>query len=83
MTWRILCAIETFSLKEVIFEVSSAIGTVGLSLGVTPNLTVVSKVIISFLMFVGRLGGLTLVMALTSRGDNAPVNRPVGKVLIG
>lgn len=79
----ILCAIESFSLKEMLFEVSSAIGTVGLTLGVTPSLTVISKIIISFLMFAGRLGGLTLIMALTSRGTLAPMNRPVGKVLIG
>lgn len=50
---------------QVVFEVASAIGTVGLSMGLTPHLTEVGKVLISILMFVGRIGPVTLVLALS------------------
>ncbi len=79
----ILCAIEPFGLKQVLFETASAIGTVGLSLGITSQLSTASKYIISFLMFAGRLGGLTVVIALRSQSKPSLVSRPVGKVLIG
>ena len=79
----IVCAIEPFTLKEVLFEVSSAIGTVGLSLGITGDMTNISKLIISVLMYVGRLGGLTMLIALTSRGTPPPISRPTEKVLMG
>lgn len=53
-------------MKEVFFEVFSAFGTVGLSLGLTPELTCLSKIIIIFTMYVGRIGPLT-ILAILSR----------------
>ncbi|MCU0960371.1 MAG: hypothetical protein MUF48_09725 [Pirellulaceae bacterium] len=50
------------------FEVTSALGTVGLSLGITPGLTVFGKIIVILLMFIGRLGPITIFVAL-SRGE--------------
>jgi trk system potassium uptake protein len=55
---------EDFSFLEVLFETVSAYGTVGLSLGITPELGEVSRVIVTITMFVGRLGPLALVLAL-------------------
>lgn len=52
---------------EMLFEVTSAFGTVGLSLGVTPTLTNLGRLLITFMMFVGRLGPLTLALAVGSR----------------
>ena len=46
-----------------LFETASAVGTVGLSLGITPGLGWLSKLILTMLMFMGRVGGLTLVFA--------------------
>ena len=46
-----------------LFETASAVGTVGLSLGITPGLGRLSKLILTLLMFMGRVGGLTLVFA--------------------
>lgn len=60
----ILCIIEDISLIEALYETSSAIGTVGSSLGVTTKLSNISKVIIIFLMFMGRVGGLTFIYAI-------------------
>lgn len=54
-------------LLEALFEVTSALGTVGLSLGSTSNLDLFGKLLIAFLMFVGRLGPLTLILALSER----------------
>ena len=53
-----ICAIEPFGLKAVTFEVVSAIATVGLSLGLTPQLSAASRVILILLMYAGRIGGL-------------------------
>ncbi|RMF58281.1 MAG: potassium transporter [Calditrichaeota bacterium] len=52
---------------EMLFEVTSAFGTVGLSLGVTPKLTALGKLLITFMMFVGRLGPITLAVAVGNR----------------
>ena len=78
-----LCAIEPFSLKEITFEVCSAVGTVGLTLGVTPQLGAVSRLILILLMYAGRLGGLTFVLLFSERRSEPPIERPAGKILIG
>jgi trk system potassium uptake protein TrkH len=68
----------------LMFEVTSAFGTVGLSLGITPFLSYLGKVVIILMMFVGRVGPLTLVLAVGSRvATPSKVEYPEGKVLIG
>ena len=62
-----ISAIESLPFLSCFFETSSAIATVGLSLGITPTLSIVSKSILIILMFVGRVGGLTLIYATVSR----------------
>lgn len=66
-----------------LFETASAIGTVGLSLGLTQGLGVVSQLILIVLMFFGRVGGLTLIFAALS-GVRRNVSRlPQGKITVG
>jgi trk system potassium uptake protein TrkH len=65
------------------FEVFSALGTVGLSLGLTPLLTPAGRVVIIVLMFIGRLGPLTLASSLTGSGREPRVRLPRGRILIG
>ena len=74
-----------FSLLEVEFEVVSAIATVGLSIGGSPNLSVLGKIFIMLFMFMGRVGSLTIFMALASRGvkNNPPIRYPEGKIIVG
>jgi trk system potassium uptake protein TrkH len=72
-----------FSLKSVVFEVVSAFGTVGLSLGITPDLSPAGKGIILMAMFVGRIGSLTLGVALTRRVLYARYRYPDGRLMIG
>lgn len=72
------------SFLAVIFEVVSAFGTVGLSLGITPFLSVVGKFCIIMIMYLGRVGPLTLVLAVGSRIVlPSKVEYPEGKILIG
>ena len=59
-----ICKIENSTLMEASFEVGSALGTVGLTLGFTPNITSLSKVLLIILMFLGRVGGLTFIYAI-------------------
>jgi trk system potassium uptake protein len=72
------------SFLALMFEVVSAFGTVGLSLGITPFLSVFGKVLIVVIMYLGRVGPLTLVLAVGSRVVlPSKVEYPEGKVLIG
>lgn len=60
----IICILESCTLMEAFFEVASALGTVGLTLGITTKLTAISKILIIILMFLGRIGSLTFVYAI-------------------
>jgi trk system potassium uptake protein TrkH len=72
------------SFLALFFEVVSGFGTVGLSLGITPFLSSLGKLVIIGVMFIGRVGPLTLVLALASRAVlPRKVEYPEGKVLIG
>lgn len=72
------------SFLAIFFEVTSAFGTVGLSLGITPFLTVLGKLAMVVMMFIGRVGPLTLVLAVGSRAVMpSKVEYPEGKILIG
>jgi len=69
---------------SLFFEVVSAFGTVGLSLGITPFLSDAGKFVIVIMMFVGRIGPLTLLLAMPSRRYvDQGVNYPEGRILIG
>lgn len=78
-----ICAIEPVTLREALFECASAMGTVGLSMGVTPGLSSASHIILMILMFVGRIGGLSLMLVLAENRRNVPLERPNAKILIG
>lgn len=81
----ILMSIETeHSFLSLFFEVISAFSTVGLSLGVTPYLTVAGKIAIIGLMFIGRVGPLTLALAIGQRSEKqGNIEYPEGRILIG
>ena len=79
----LLSFIEPFGLRELFYEVCSAVGTVGITMGITTKLTLAGKLIITFLMFFGRIGGLSLAMAFSEDRPAPPLQRPEGNVLIG
>lgn len=80
-----ICAIEPDKniFNEVLFECVSAMGTVGLTRGLTPNLSIASKIILIFLMYAGRVGILTLALALGEKRTPSGVRKPVDSLLIG
>jgi trk system potassium uptake protein len=71
------------SLEYIIYEVTSAFGTVGLSLGLTPNLTTFGKVVIVLTMFSGRVGPLTIALALAKNHGGNTIRYPEDKILVG
>ncbi len=79
----VISAIEQIPLIDCLYETASAVGTVGLTLGITPHLTTVSKVILIMLMYFGRVGGLTLIFAaLSEKGTNLS-KLPQEKITVG
>lgn len=81
-----LAEFYTVSFMDVIFEVVSAFGTVGLSLGITPTLTMTGKIIIILLMIIGRLGPVTISIALFKKSKEkkeSTLNYPSETILIG
>ncbi|HCQ5684545.1 TPA: Trk family potassium uptake protein [Clostridioides difficile] len=74
-----------FTLVQSAFEVTSALATVGSSLAGTPNLNALGKIIIIIFMFMGRVGSLTLFMAILSGGrrKSQPIRYAEGKIMVG
>lgn len=69
-------------LSDLVFEVVSAVSTVGLSRGITPQLDAAGKLLIVLTMFAGRIGVLFFVLAFTRRRDPAPLRLPEENVLV-
>ncbi len=77
--------LQNFDFIDIMFEVASALGTVGLTVGITPELSYIGKIIVAIIMFLGRLGPVTIAMALTLRQDinNAVIKHPEEDVIVG
>ena len=78
-----LTATENLSFGDLAFETVSAFGTVGFSTGITSSLSVAGKLMIIFTMFVGRLGPLTVALALAESREVAEEDVPEGEVRVG
>jgi len=79
-----LTAIEDVSLISIIVEVTSAFGTTGLSLGITEDLTTIGKLVITALMFIGRVGMLyTLMLFVPKKPHDLGYHYPTEKIIIG
>ena len=91
----IICALEcdnpavanvadgSVNIHYVVFEVVSAIGTVGLSCGITGAVGAASQLILIFLMFLGRVGGFTLILVFTNERKPVTISRVAGNLIIG
>ncbi|PWA11108.1 Ktr system potassium uptake protein D [Pueribacillus theae] len=79
----ILSITEQLSLMPIIFEVASAFGTCGLSLGITPELSTIGKIVIMSLMFIGRIGLVTLVFLIRGKEITEKYHYPKERVIIG
>ena len=74
---------EGLPLLDCLYEAASAVGTVGLTLGITPELHVFSQVVLIILMYLGRVGGLTLIYAVFSGRNKGNVKLPLEKITVG
>jgi len=85
MTMVLSITERTFSFIEIFFEATSAFGTVGLSLGITPMLSMPGRILVSITMFAGRVGPLTLALALArqQRKKKGLIKYPEEKVIVG
>lgn len=79
----ILALQPEFDIGDVIFECASAIGTVGMTTGITRDLETASRLIIAFLMFCGRVGSVSFALALMEKKAAPPVKNPREKITIG
>lgn len=71
------------TIEQLMFETVSAFGTVGLSLGATPSLDALGKLVVTFLMYLGRVGPLTLTLAIGARRASSGLVYPEGRVIVG
>lgn len=74
---------QKHSFMMYLFEATSAFGTVGLSMGLTPELTPAGRILIILTMFAGRLGPLTIAFAITKRRKPEAFHHPKGNIMIG
>ena len=79
----IISVAEGLPIGTCLFETASAVGTVGLTLGITPSLGGVSQIVLMILMFLGRVGGLTLIYAALSRSGKKLSKLPQERITVG
>ena len=79
----IICHVEPYSITDILFETISAAATVGLSRGLTPSLSTLSHMILAFLMFAGRIGGLSMMLVFGEQKQQPPLSRPTEPIIIG
>ena len=78
-----ISAYENLPLSACLYETASAVGTVGLTLGITPQLRIPSQMVLILLMYLGRVGGLTLIYAALSSKKVGNARLPQEKITIG
>jgi trk system potassium uptake protein TrkH len=79
----VIAHIEGVSLMAALLESVSAIGTVGLSTGITPRIGLVSKMLLAMLMLFGRVGSITMLLAFSSERAAAASKLPMEKIQLG
>ena len=78
-----ICGMQNFAIGEALFEVTSALCTVGMTTGITGQLNLMSQLIIVFLMYIGRLGSLSFALSFTDHKKLTHITQPVERINIG
>ena len=78
-----ICSLQNFTIGDTLFEVMSAICTVGMSAGLTGQLNLPSQLIIILLMYIGRLGSLSFALSFTDHKKPAHIMQPIEEINIG
>ncbi len=79
----LICSIDKLPLEDVCFEIFSAMSTVGMTTGITRNLSVVSQIIIIILMYIGRVGSIGFALAILEKRAQPEVAYPVEAITVG
>ena len=79
----IISSLEQLPVLPCLFETASALGTVGLTLGITTKLGLISRLLLIVFMFFGRVGGLTIIFAAISSGKKSKARLPRAKITVG
>ena len=79
----VIMALETFSFFHIVFEVAATFSTTGLSCEIVSSMSDISKIFLVFIMFIGRVGPLTLALALMLRSDHGLVKYPEDNIIVG
>ena len=79
----IISIAEGLPMMICLFETASAVGTVGLTLGITPGLSAISRIVLICLMYFGRVGGLTIIFATVKGVQNGSARYPLEKITVG
>ena len=79
----VISSFEDFAIWDILFEVVSALGTVGLSIGISGNAMIITKIVLIILMFAGRIGALTLFDVLIKSHQDLVLKKPEGKIMVG
>ena len=79
----LISRLEDLPLLTCLFESASAVGTAGLTLGITPGLGQLSRCVLILLMYCGRVGSLSFALSFTQHKKVARVKQPVGRITIG
>ena len=79
----VISAVQELPPLDVIYETSSAMGTVGLTVGITRDLATVSRLVIVFLMYCGRVGSTSFALALFEKRAEPPVTYPMEDITVG
>ncbi len=79
-----ICAVQKdMSLSQILFEVFSAVGTVGMTMGITRDLAAVSKIVLIFLMYCGRVGSVSFALAMLEKRARPAVSYPREEITVG
>lgn len=79
----VMATFEPYAFIRILFETTSAFGTVGLTTGITPDVTPLSKIILIILMYSGRVGPMTLAAAMAQRSQKSALKYPEGRIIVG
>jgi len=74
---------EPFTIQQLFFEIASAFGTTGLSLGITPDLSLIGKIVLIVVMFIGRIGILALLLMFRGKGTSNNIKYPEIEMIVG
>lgn len=78
-----IAVMEGLPFETCVFETASAVGTVGLTLGLTPSLGIASQIILVLLMFLGRVGGMTILLSAANPRERVSCQHPLENIIVG